>query len=351
MVGETAIMQNTSTPPAEPSIEEKVAFLRRPAAYPERPAAVEVIETHMSWVFLGDRHVYKLKKPVRYPFLDFTTVELRRENCEREVRLNRRLAADVYLAAVALVMDGEGHLRLDGEGPAVDWLVKMRRLPAQRMLDAAIRDNAVSAADIERLALCLTRFYGSAERIDISASRYRSRFAADIEANRAELSAPQYGLPAARIERLARAQLRFLDSRGDRLEQRALEGKIVDAHGDLRPEHICLMEEPRIIDCLEFRREFRLLDPVDELAYLAMECERLQAPAVGDQVLRRYLAASGDTAAEELIDFYKAFRACLRAKIAVWHIADHEVRDRDKWQRRAVDYLDLAESYTQRWRM
>lgn len=342
-------MPNTPTSHVEPSIEEKVAFLRRPAAYPDRPAAIDVIETHMSWVFLGDQHVYKLKKPVRYAFLDFTTVELRQENCEREVRLNRRLAQDVYLGVVPLVMEGDGRLRLGGEGSVVDWLVKMRRLPAQRMLDAAIRDNAVSAADIERLASCLTGFYGSAQCIGMSGSEYRNRFAADIEANHAELMAPHFELPARQVERLTQAQMRFVATRGGMLEQRALEGKIIDAHGDLRPEHICLVEEPRIIDCLEFKREFRLLDPVDELAYLAMECERLGAPAVGDQVLRRYLAASGDAVPEELISFYKAFRACLRAKIAIWHIADHEVRDTEKWQRRAADYLELAESHAQRW--
>lgn len=144
-------MRNTPISRPDASIDEKVAFLRRPEAYPSRPARVEVVETHMSWVFLTDELAYKLKKPVLYQFLDFSTVEARRLNCEREVSLNRRLAADVYHGIVSLDLGSDGNLRLGGGGTAVDWLVKMRRLPAHRMLDAAIRSDSVSAEDIDRL--------------------------------------------------------------------------------------------------------------------------------------------------------------------------------------------------------
>ncbi len=342
--GRSAIMQ----PAPAPSIEAKVAFLRRPDAYPHRPASIEVIETHMSWIFLSGERVYKMKKPVRYAFLDFTTLESRGQNCEREVQLNRRLAADVYLGVVPLTLTSDAGLEFDGKGPVAEWLVEMRRLPAQRMLDAAIRAGTVNAVDIRNVARCLTLFYRRAERIDTGAAAYRRGFAEGIQANRAELTEPRYGLPAPQIERLTEAQLRFLATKGAMLQQRAVAGRIVDAHGNLRPEHICLTEQPRIIDCLEFRREFRLLDPADELAYLAMECERLGARAIGDAVLRQCLEASGDAPPEDLIGFYKAFRACLRAKIAVWHIADHEVRDTEKWRRRAGAYLQLAESYAAR---
>jgi aminoglycoside phosphotransferase family enzyme len=123
----------------------------------------------------------------------------------------------------------------------------------------------------------------------------------------------------------------------------------VDAHGDLRPEHICLTAEPAIIDCLEFNPDFRVLDAVDELSYLAMECERLGGGRIGDEVLHRYLEASGDTPAPELIWFYKSYRACLRAKIAVWHIDDHAIRDTEKWRKRATEYLALGERYADRW--
>lgn len=338
-------MPNSPTCQLDASTDEKVAFLRRPEAYPARPARVEVIETHMSWVFLAGKLVYKLKKPVRYEFLDFSTIEARREDCEREVELNRRLAADVYCGVVPLMLGSDGNLALDGKGSVVEWLVKMHRLPAHRMLDATIFANTVSAEDIRKLAHALSAFYRSSAPVALRDSEYRARFARNIGDNQVELSKPHYGLSATQIRELTAAQESFLRTRGSLLDQRVHAKKIVEGHGDLRPEHICLTAEPKIIDCLEFNREFRILDPADELAYLAMECDRLDAAAIGDEILRQYLEATGDIVPDELIRFYKTFRACLRAKIAIWHIADHEVRDTNKWRARANDYLRLARSY------
>lgn len=330
-------------------IEEKVAFLRQPDVYPDRPKRVEVIETHMSWVFLTQSLAYKLKKPVRYGFLDFSTLEARHKNCEREVRLNRRLAGHVYLGTVPLTIQGDGGLKLEGEGRVVDWLVQMRRLPADRMLGAVIREGTVDAEDVRKLSQVLADFYRLSPSLPISPAEYRRRFEEDIQSNLIELCDIRYALPRAQVDRLAAAQRQFLTDQGDLLEQRARDGRIIDAHGDLRPQHIFLTPEPVIIDCLEFNREFRILDPVDELAYLSMECERLGAPTIGDQVLGYYSEVTGDSCSPELIRFYKAFRACLRAKIAVWHIVDHEVRDHQRWLRLAQTYLDLAERYLRRW--
>ena len=340
-------MLNARAPLRDASVDEKVAFLGSPGAYPDRPEAVEVIETHMSWVFLAGPLAYKLKKPVRYDFLDFSTTEARREDCEREIRLNRRLAGGVYRRIVPLTVRSDGALRLEGDGTIADWLVEMRRLPAHRMLDAALRAGTVSADDIRRVGRLLNRFYRRAPRVAVPAARYRKRFEDGIRANRDELSRAHYALDAGRIGRLHRAQQAFIARDGGLLERRARDGRIVDAHGDLRPEHVCLTPQPVIIDCLEFRREFRVLDPVDELAYLALECDRLGAPEVGDRLLRVHLDAAGDGVPDRLISFYKAFRACLRARIAIWHIADHEVRDMKRWQARARDYLRLAERLMQ----
>jgi aminoglycoside phosphotransferase family enzyme len=326
-------------------IEEKVTFLRQPDVYPDRSERVDVVETHMSWVFLTERLVYKLKKPVRYDFLDFSTLEARHKNCEREVHLNRRLARDVYLGTVPLTIQGDNDLQLDGEGRVVDWLVQMRRLPADRMLDAAIREGTVDAEDVRKFSQVLADFYRLSLPLPFNPANYRRRFEADIRSNLIELNRTLYALPKAQVDRLAAAQRQFLIEQGSLLEQRAQDGRIIDAHGDLRPQHIFLTPVPVVIDCLEFNREFRILDPVDELAYLAMECERLGAPAIGNQVLGHYSNASGDTCPAELIGFYKAFRACLRAKIAVWHIVDHEVQDHQRWLRLARTYLDLAERY------
>lgn len=300
----------------------------------------------MSWVFLGPQFVYKLKKPVCYEFLDFSTLEGRRRDCEREVRLNRRLAQNVYLGTVALGVDEHGGLTLGGTEKIVDWLVKMQRLPSDRMLDMAIRNHTVSGEDIARVCGLLTGFYRHiAAPVVLAPKAYRQRFAADISSNFTELGKAEFGLPHTQLEQLAAAQQRFVAQQGEALEQRAGDAHIVEAHGDLRPEHICLLREPVVIDCLEFNRNLRVLDPVDELAYLALECERLDAPEIGDRVLSGHAEVTGDQPAARLVDFYKAFRACLRAKIALWHTDDHDVRDHDQWRARARDYLELAARY------
>ena len=362
------------------AIEAKVGLLRRPATYPDAPAHVDVVETHMSWVFLTDRYAYKMKKPVRYDFLDFSTLALRRRDCEEEVRLNRRLAPDVYLGTVPLTRDASGNLHLGGAGEVVDasrdgrgtspgmgevdcagsersrprreqvveWLVKMRRLPAERMLDNLIRQRGVQEADIYSLAMLLARFYQACSPVELSAEQYRAEFTNAVQLNLRELSVPDYALPRRLIEQLHAAQVSFLSREAGLFDARVAAGKIVEGHGDLRPEHICLTPEPVIIDCLEFNRRLRIVDPADELAFLAMECERLGAPRVGDRLFQTYAQVTHDQPAAGLVYFYKMFRACLRARFAIGHVRELEKQDWPKWQHSAGEYLHLAEGYRER---
>jgi len=334
---------------ADVPLAEKVAFLARREAYAHAPASVEMIQTHMSWVFLADGYAYKLKKPVRYDFLDFGSVAARRLNCGRELELNRRLAGNVYQEVVPLVLRGDGRLQLGGDGEVVDTLVKMRRLPAHKLLDAAIRAGAVGGNELERLAALLIDFYRHAAVAQVSPAAYRQRFAQGIRVNELGLKAPYAGLDEELVDHLTRSQHDFVARHGELLEARARDARIVDAHGDLRPEHVCLEAAPVVIDCLEFNREFRLLDPVDELAYLAMECEQLGGAEVGACVLRRYCDAVADHPPPALVMFYKAFRASLRARLAIWHLADDGIVSTDKWRQRAREYLAAAASHVAHW--
>jgi aminoglycoside phosphotransferase family enzyme len=326
-------------------LEAKVGFLGRPDAYPEATSRVEAVETHMSWVFLTDAHAYKLKKPVRYPYLDFSTPEARRLDCEQEVRLNRRLARDVYLGVLPLVVDAAGRLRLGGEGETVDWLVQMRRLPADRMLDQLLRGGTVTQAEIGQLAQLFARFYAAAPVEALAPEAYRQTLATRIEDNLRELISPEFGLDPELPQRIARIQLGFLHGHAELFDRRVREGRIVEGHGDLRPEHVCLLAEPVVIDCLEFNREFRILDPVDELGYLALECERLQAPRVGRWLLDGYGEASGDVPPDALIHFYQSCRASLRAKLALWHLRDDGRHPPGRWRSTAGEYLELAQRH------
>lgn len=339
---------NTSQSPhasTRARLEATLRFLGRPDAYPEGTARVDAVETHMSWVFLTDTHAYKLKKPVRYPYLDFSTVEARRLDCEQEVALNRRLAPAVYLGVIPLVRDMAGHLHLGGPGEAVDWLVWMRRLPADRMLDHLLRSAAVTQPEIVGLAKRLARFYATAAAAAITPDAYRQALAGRIEDNLRELATPEFELEPEVLAALARVQLRFLDDHAELFEARVRQGRIVEGHGDLRPEHVCLLPDPVVIDCLEFNREFRILDPADELAYLALECEQLCAPQVGHWLLDGYREASGDAPPDGLIHFYQSCRAVLRAKLALWHLRDDGRHPPGKWVATARDYLELAQRH------
>jgi aminoglycoside phosphotransferase family enzyme len=332
---------------SEAELTDKVAFLSTRTAYPVPTTSVETKETHMSCLFLTDHHVWKLKKPVRYAYLDFSTVEARKRDCELELELNRRLAPDVYLGIMPLVTDAEGKMQLGGEGRVVDWLVMMRRLPEHRMLDVAIADQTVTREEIRNVGVLLTRFYQQAKKMPLSAAEYKRLLEAEAAECARELRRPEFGLPPETVESIEALQIATLKQHAGVFDERARQGKIVEAHGDLRPEHICLESQPVIIDCLEFHPDFRILDPVSELAFLALECERLGAAWVGDLILETYRHETNDCPPELLARYYKRQHAYVRAKIAIWHLKDHDVRDPGKWIEKAKDYLRRAQSFQQ----
>lgn len=327
------------------ALESKLAFLRQPTSYPEPAYRVEAIETHMSWVFLTEGYAYKLKKPVCHDLLDFRTIEARHHFCEEEVRLNRRLAAQVYIGIVALSIDALGHLQLGECGASIDWLVKMRRLPTQHMLDYAIQNGTAGVDDIRRVATRLAAFYQNCMPVAVDPAAYRAGFLCGIDRNLEELGQPAYQLPLERVRSLCRAQRAILSEQPSWFEVRVLAGRIVEGHGDLRPEHICLVPEVAVIDCLEFSRELRIADAADELAFLALECERLGAPGLGSALLLAYGETSGDWPNPALVHFYQSYRATLRARIAIRHLDEEKFRYSAQWRRRAGEYLQLAERH------
>ena len=291
------------------------SMMELPATYPECPSNVEVIETHISWVFLTERFAYKLKKPVRFDFLDFSTPELRRRACQRELTLNRRLAGNVYLDVLPITKDVHGSLRLEGKGTPVDWVVKMRRLPADRTLERLALDGGLTSRDVRNLANVLATFYSRKAPLMLRATDWLQQIRKHVQSNLHELVRLMPG-DESRIHRSHSAQLRFLWLNSHLLENRVCDGRIVDGHGDLRPEHVYLTSNPLIIDCIEFNDEYRQNDIVDELSFFAMECDRLGIPAVGEALLSRYAKVSEDVPDPSLVSFYKTYRASVRAKVA-----------------------------------
>ncbi|HUL96609.1 MAG TPA: hypothetical protein VLT89_11385 [Usitatibacter sp.] len=320
----------------------QIAFLSDARNHPFHPSAVTVVETHLSWVFLTDQHAYKMKKPVRLDGHDLTRIEEREAQCRNEVTLNRRLTEGVYLGVVPLTVDPAGALQLDLGGRPVDWLVWMRRLPRERMLDRMIARRDVDMAALRACVAMVSRFYVNAPAVDLAHGDFRARMAQRVAENAAVLRLPEGGLAADEVERVVRGQHGFLAAQAQLFDRRASASRIVEGHGDLRPEHLCLEAPPQVIDCLEFSRELRIVDPAEELGFLALECERLGAPELDAVIFATYRAISGDDPGQPLVHFYKSVHACVRAKLAIWHLAEPGARGTEEWTRRAAHYLRLA---------
>lgn len=331
------------------ALAQKVAFLRRAESYPDPTTRVEAIETHMSWVFLTDDSVYKLKKPARLALLNLVTLESRRRNCAAEVSWNRRLAPGVYLGVVPLGVNEKGSFVLGAGADVVDWLVKMRRLPAERMLDRAIATGALERVDVERVAETLAAFYQRAPSVGIGADEYRRRLLGDVRDVVREL-VELSPICESRVQSVSRALAGFLRRDEGLLDERVRRGSIVEGHGDLRPEHVCLLASPVVIDCVEFSEELRTVDPADELSFLVIECELLGGrPFIEEILFDTYARATGDVPGRPLVWFYKTYRAFLRAKLTIWHLRDPNVKDPRKWIERAERYVSLAERLVSEW--
>lgn len=323
------------------SLDDKVAFLSRPDTY-GIDAPVESVETHMSRVFMTPERVHKLKKPVRGAAFDFTTLEARRRNCMMELEINRRLSPDVYYGMVPLTLTSSG-LSLHGEGEVVDWLVEMRRLPAGSFLNRFLEAGEVPGDRLRAAIDQLVRLYEDAPPEAMGTATYRDRFRKNLENLHEELRAPHYGLDRERVRRVIGAQGTLLERQPALLDERVRAGRIVEAHGDLRPQHLCLTDPPRIIDGLEFNRDLRVMDQLDELGFLALECRMAGSPETADAVLEHYSARTNDAPEPPLLAFYQSYRALVRCLLAVRHLDDESPQRPQHWRDKAADYLAMAD--------
>ncbi|HEY8509465.1 MAG TPA: hypothetical protein VIL32_13965 [Steroidobacteraceae bacterium] len=324
--------------------EEKVAFLRQPRIYSDGSRRVRVIETHYAWVFLTRRHAYKLKKPLRQNEMDYRTLAARERGCRAELELNRRLAPDVYLAVVPLTVRN-GELQLNGRGRVVDYLVQMRRLPAEAMLDRVLQRRALTAGECRQLIAKLETFFTSARRVPLSGERYVERTLVLVRDNERALCTADRSFEAlsrevTELQRMLIGRMRKAIARRGR--------ELIDGHGDLRAEHVHLGPPVNVIDCLEFDSELRRLDPLEDAALLILEVERLGRTRLAGQLGRSVARLVPHEVAGPLLHFYLSRRATTRAKLSAWHLGDPQFPDPKPWIARTHSYLQDAKRHARR---
>lgn len=305
-----------------PGPRELIRALSDPSLYPGGPEQVEVRETHASAVFLTPTEAYKLKKPVDFGFLDYSTPAKRRRMCHREVELNRRLAPDVYLGVVP-VTSADGRVRLGGRGTVVDYLVHMRRLPDETMLRSLVERDAAGEVEIRAVARKLAAFHRDAARgPQIDRLGLPRAIARNTEENFSQTATfLGQALDASAFDEIVRFTRRFLRGERKLLLDRVTAGRIRDGHGDLRADHVYIDSGIRIIDCIEFNTRFRYADVVADLAFLAMDLDALGAPDLASSLVDEYGRASGADPAP-VLDFYRCYRAYTRGKVACLRTAE-----------------------------
>ena len=328
---------------------ELINDLQNPAALPEPTNHVSVVQTHISIVFIADQFVYKVKKPVDFGFLDFSTLEKREFFCRQEVELNRRLSRDVYIDVLPVRIDTGKYTLNPVQGETVEFAVKMKRIPDRYLMKTVFKKGQITNEHLEDIASVLAEFHGIARRnTEIEEFGLPKRFKVNTDENFAQVK--KYigeTISKTDFEEISRWTEDFFIANDALFKERIRAERIRDCHGDLHMEHICLMEGLPIIDCIEFNERFRYSDTVADIAFLLMDLEYHGGADFADTLWGAYKSRAGEHEVDLLLVFYKVYRAFVRGKVHSFQIDDPSISSKEKAT--AVDaaqkYFELARSY------
>ena len=320
--------------------------------YPYKPAAVELVQTHISYVFIAGEIVYKVKKPVDFGFLDFTTLEKREFYCAEELRLNKRLAPSIYLDVVALSKNDKGIFILGPGKNIVDYAVKMKKLPLDKMLKTLLAKGQADEKTMDAVAAEIAAFHKDAQTggridemgsIEIIAHNHEENFTQTEKYINITVPEYQYKFIKNYVDI-------FLKKNKDLFQKRVVENKIRDCHGDLHLEHICVADEIIIFDCIEFNERFRWGDIAAEVAFLTMDLDFNGYPQHAAAFTQSYLKYSGDTDMLKLLNFYRCYYAYVRGKVISFRLDQKEIRENERTEvlKTAAQYFNLAYTYATR---
>jgi hypothetical protein len=325
-----------------------VKALSNPRVYPEPTTKVEITQTQMSVVFLTDSCVYKIKKPVNLGYLDYTTLEKRKHLCEQEVRLNRRLCPETYLGVVQIT-ENAGNITLGGKGKTIEYAVKMRKLPQDRMMDVLLAENKVTPEMTTRVAGKMAEFHAGAETSpDITRFGTIETITFNTEENFSQTEKYRgRAVTPEKYDRLVTYTRGFIKNHAALFDKRVADGRIRDCHGDLHAQHICFTDGICIYDCIEFNDRFRYVDVAAEVSFLAMDLDKWGHTELSGALVEAYVVHSKDTEIPQLLDFYKCYFACVRAKVNCFRLDDALLSpaEKEKALAEAKKYFTLAESY------
>jgi hypothetical protein len=327
--------------------KQVVEALMKPEAYDEEVGQIELIQTHISFVFLTRNFVYKVKKAVDLGFLDFTTLEKRRLFCEKELGLNRRLCGDMYLEVVPI--NRSNVIKIKGEGEAVEYAVKMKKMPQEKMMNKLLEENKVNSKLIDRIAEIIAEFHSKAETnkrisefgsLAIIETNWNENFEQTREFVGKTISIKNFELIRERIDDFMKRNVSFF-------EKRVAEGRVRDCHGDIHSGNIFVTDRIYIFDAIEFNERFRYSDVASDIAFLAMDLDFKERTDLSNFFIKRYVKYSGDQELTELLPFYKCYRAYVRGKVISFKLKDPNVSSEEKRAatKEAKAYFKLASTY------
>lgn len=326
-----------------------VDALLDPKAYPHNPPNIELVQTQMSFIFLTGDYVYKVKKPVDLGYLDYTTLEKRQFFCHQEVELNRRLCPEIYLAVVPIVKE-KGRLHFEGKGKPIEYGVKMRQLPKERMLDVLLSANQVTSEMVTDIAQKLADFHPKA-KTSPEISTYGEIEAIKRNTDENFNQTEKYigiSISSQKYHHIKNYTDNFIQESTPLFHKRIKEDRIRDCHGDLHAAHICFTNGICIYDCIEFNDRFRYCDVASEIAFLAMDLDRYHRADLSRDFVSAYVRLSDDQGLLKLLNFYKCYRAYVRGKVESFKLDDPYIPETEKKAilTTAQGYFDLAYCYT-----
>ncbi|MBW1732043.1 MAG: gluconokinase [Deltaproteobacteria bacterium] len=325
--------------------------LLNPRNLPDPTKKVDLVQTHISWVFMAESFVYKIKKPVNFGFLDFSTLTKRKHYCQKEIELNTRLCDDIYIGLLNVTYDGK-RFRLEAHPSAevMDYAVKMRRIPEGGLMKNLFREGKLTSLHMERLADVLADFHARTERSpEIDVFGRPERFKINTDENFAQVeSYVGLSIDKSVLNTIKTWTETFYERRGEIFFQRITDGKVCDGHGDLHMEHICFEGgKISIFDCIEFNDRFRYADQVADISFLIMDLEFRGGRDYARTLWQRYKQSAREGDVEDLLTFYKVYRAFVRGKVNSFQLDDPNMGAREKEEalRLAKEYFALALRY------